>query len=332
MKPTITVIIPTYNGAAVIEETLQSLVRQTYQNFEIMIHDDASRDNIKSIIKKYPQISFHQNSKNLGCQDNFENARKKVRTEITYFLCQDDVLAVDALEKTYAAFQNDPQIGAVVRPFYWFDDDIDHPVRAVSQLNANKDEIITIKDYHDRIKLFFDTIGQLSGLAYRTKFLNVGFHEDVFSGHAYPFVSLLKEHPVVFLKDYVVAVRIRTSQSRTVKSIYNKSPIQSWVELCHNLLGEKKYEKLRHFLIHDFIAVNYLGLIQIKNYSTMKNLIHEIKMLLKYRKENWFNPLFWSITIGTIITPTVLLIPLTDWYKKVILAKTLPKIEFRRER
>ena len=74
------------------------------------------------------------------------------------------------------------------------------------------------------------TLDQLSGLAYRVKFMDIPFHPDCFPCHIYPFASIFKKHPVVFLKDYNVAVRIATSQTRFISSIYEKSPMQSWLD------------------------------------------------------------------------------------------------------
>ncbi|MDT0649587.1 glycosyltransferase family 2 protein [Autumnicola edwardsiae] len=53
MKPTISVIIPTYNRAHIINETLDSVLDQTYANWECLIIDDGSGDNTKDVIKKY---------------------------------------------------------------------------------------------------------------------------------------------------------------------------------------------------------------------------------------------------------------------------------------
>lgn len=329
-KSSITVIIPTYNGAAVLKETIQSVLSQTFQDFIILIHDDNSKDNTEKIAKSFrdKRIIFYKNKKNLGCQLNFEEARKKVKTEITFFLCQDDILEQRALEWTYKAFQKSENIGAVVRPFYWFDSDIQIPVRKIEQLNPHKDELIRITDGYNRITLFFDAIGQLSGLAYRTRFFSKPFHPDIFSGHAYPFVDILKKHPVIFLKNNTVAVRIATSQSRTLSSIYEKSPIQSWADMFHSLFPEKKFSSFRKHFIEEFVAINYLGLIQIRNYAKYQYLVREIYMLIKYRWKNIFNVSFWFFSFGTLIIPPFFLIPLVDWYKKTIMAKKIGAIPF----
>lgn len=316
------ILIPTYNGAKIIGETLRSILSQSFSNYEIVIQDDSSKDNTEEVIKSFKdsRIKLFKNKKNLGYTKNIEEARKKATGEIIYLMGQDDILGKNALAATYKAFKTSEDIGAVTRPYYWFDKDINTPVRAKEQLNPFKDEIVKITDDYSRIITVYKTLDQLSGLAFRAEYMDLPFHQDVFPCHVYPFASIFKKHPIVFLKDYVVAVRISSSQSRNQSRIYNKSPILSWVEMFNTIFYEKKYHALRDYCIRNFVAVNYIGLVQIKNYSTHSYLytLREIFYLIKYRRQNLVNPIFWFFALGTLMTPTILLRPMVDWYKRRI--------------
>jgi hypothetical protein len=171
--------------------------------------------------------------------------------------------------------------------------------------------------------------GQLSGLAMRRKFIDTPFHKDIFPCHVYPFVAILKKHPIVFLKDYNVAVRIRSSQCRSVSSIYDKSPVQSWVDFANNVFGGKEFRKFRKYFIKNYVAKNYVGLVQIRNYAKYEHLRREIWMLLKYRPQNLYNLKFWFFSLGCLATPPFVLIPLVDWYKNRINSKRLKYIDFK---
>jgi hypothetical protein len=241
---------------------------------------------------------------------------------------QDDILASGALENTYQAFQRDDNIGAVARPYFWFDSDIKKPVRATGQINPNQDEIVEITDNFERIILTIDVAGQLSGLAMRRQFIKVPFNPDIFPCHVYPFIDILKRHPIVFLKDYNVAVRIGSSQCRSVSSIYDKSPIESWVDFFNSVFSGIEYEKLRKYGIKNYVAKNYVGLIQIRCYGRYQYLLREIWQLLKYRPTNIFSPAFWFFSLGCIIMPARILIRLTDWYKREINSKKIKDIKF----
>ncbi len=325
-----TILIPTYNGAEVIGETLRSLLSQSFQDFEIIIQDDASTDNTVEIIRALndPRITIFRNEKNLGYPGNLKSLSKKGSGEVIYLMGQDDILGEGALKDTFEAFGMSDDIGAVARPYFWFDEEIKKPVRATKQLNPEKNEIVSIKDDFKRLILTIDVAGQLSSLAMRRKYMETPFHEDIFPCHVYPFVAILKKHPIVFLKDYNLAVRIRSSQCRSISSIYDKSPIESWVDFADNMFSGKEFENFRAYFIKNYVAKNYIGLVQIRNYARYRYLWREIWMLLKYRWENVWSPTFWFFSLGCLVTPPFILIPLADWYKNKINSKKLSHIHF----
>ena len=324
------ILIPTYNGENFIEETIKSILMQSFQNFEIIVQDDASRDKTIEKIESLNdgRIKIYKNEKNLGYPGNIGNLSQKGEGDIVYLMGQDDILGQDALLDTYKAFKTSEDIGGVARPYFWFDERIDVPVRATGQMNSEKDEIVRITDSFERLILLIDVAGQLSGLAYRRKFADIPYHEDIFPCHVYPFISILKKHPIVFLKDYNVAVRIRSSQCRTISSIYNKSPVQSWVDFFNTVFGEEKFSEFRTYAVKNYVAKNYVGLVQIRNYAKYSYLWREIGQLLKYRWQNIFSFKFWLFSLGCAIMPPCLLIPLVDWYKNNINSRKLKKIKF----
>lgn len=325
------ICMPVYNGEKIVEPTIRSILSQSYKNFELIIVDDCSKDKsgevIKNIIDK--RIKYFRNEENLGYSGNIEKCRQRAKEDIVYLMGQDDIMADDTLLNTYLAFASNDDIGAVTRPYYWFDEDINTPVRIKKQLNPHKDEIITIKDNPKKIVKMFETLDQLSGLAYRRKYMDLPFHEDVFPCHVYPFASIFKKHPVVFLKDYNIAVRISTSQTRSLSSIYEKPPIKTWKEMFDNVFYEKKLQKIKKYLIKDFVAVNYVGLVQLRNYAKFEYFLREIFYLLKYRWQNIFSPCFWFFSLGCLITPLFILIPLVDWYKNCINSRMIKKVMFK---
>ena len=189
------------------------------------------------------------------------------------------------------------------------------------------DSILSILDGQKTFNKIFDSVGQLSGLAYKKECLEIPFHHDVFPAHIYPFAGILKKHKCVFLKDYTVAVGIRNSQTRMVSSIYDKSPTESWIKMFNTVFSEEKFSMQRKWG-NEGMTSHYVGLVQLKNYGKPGVLWREIVLMVKYRKKNLLTPLFWVFSIGCLIIPRRILIWFVDTYKIRVNSKLLGSIEF----
>ena len=321
--------MPVYNGGAFIKDTINSILSQAFVDFDLIITDDNSTDNTIEIIEKIKndRIKFYSFKKNVGYPGNLERCMERCSSDIVVLMGQDDILAQGTLERIYKIFEENENIGAITRPYYWFHKDVRKPVRAKEQYSDKQDCVISINDDPRSIVKVFQTLDQLSGLAYRCKYIDRRIHPDVFTAHIYPFASIFKNHDVVYIKDYVIAVRIESSQTRHVSSIYNKSPMQSWVDMFNIVFSDEKFDKMREYCIKNFVAKNFVGLVQIKNYGKTSWLLREIKLLIKYNRRNIFDPRFWFFSIGTLILPRFMLVPLVDFYKEHILSKSLNNIK-----
>ena len=93
--PLVSVIIPNYNGEAFIENCLDSLARQTFHDFEIIVVDDGSIDHSVEIIQKnYPDIRLLINEKNAGFDASVNRGILNSRGD--YLLLLNNDVVVDA--------------------------------------------------------------------------------------------------------------------------------------------------------------------------------------------------------------------------------------------
>lgn len=326
------VLIPSYNGEDIIANGINSILAQDYSNLEIIVNDDASTDDTEKVVKKFKdkRVKFFKNKNNLGYPGNLNQCLFHATGDIVYLLGQDDILSKNAIKLTSKAFQMSPDIGAVTRPYRQFDESLNVTIRARFPLNPNQDEVVKITDDYDKIVEVFKSLDSLSALGYRKKFMDRAFHPDIFPCHVYPFASIFKKHPVVYLKDYVSSVSMKYSQCWHLSSIYNKSPVLSWAQMFINIFPEKKYKNVRNYCIKNFVAVNYVGLSQIKNYSyhSFWYTLREILYLIKFRPRNLITPTFWLFSFGAILIPRFILIPIVDWYKKRLNVSLLKSVKF----
>jgi glycosyltransferase involved in cell wall biosynthesis len=317
-KPYFSIYIPTYNNSSTIADTLNSVFRQTYTNFEVIIRDDGSKDSTLRVVKKFkdPRLTIHKNPINLGYSANLNMGLKDCQSDIIFLLAGDDLIDVNTLRWYSEAFKQNPSAGAITRPYYWFDSDYTVPVRTKQTTQSKKDLVVKIDSSFDKVLLVFSSLDQCSGLCFKRSLTKMEFGRELWVSHAYPWLDIFKNNPVIFLKKYPLAVRIGHSTTRT--NIYQKSPMIYWKEMMEYVFPENKFTDFRNKIITNFIGINYVGLVQVKNYGSFKSYIREVWHLITFNKMNLLSYKFWLFFLITLITPRSLLRVVSDKYKSVI--------------
>ena len=99
----VSIITPTYNCAHFIGETIESVINQTYQDWEMLIVDDCSKDNTEEIVKQYSQndnrIKYIKIEQNSGAAMARNKAMELATGKYMAFLDSDDIWAKDKLDK-----------------------------------------------------------------------------------------------------------------------------------------------------------------------------------------------------------------------------------------
>jgi len=313
--PFFSVYIPSYNHEKTLKAALDSVANQSFKNFEIIVRDDGSKDNSLKVAKSYQdkRLKVYGNKHNLGYPGNLNKGIKDCRGKYLFILAGDDLIDIDTLKIYHQALLKYPQAGAVTRPYYWFENDYQTPLRLKLSTKSPSDLLVTQKSPIEKIFLLLSTLDQCSGLCYRRDLMTIDFDQERWISHGYPWLNILKNHPVIFIKKYTLAVRIGTSLTRT--NIYIRSPMLCWREMIEKIFPEKKYDQFRKKIISDFIAKNYVGLVQIKNYGNLSSYFTEVRNLITYNPKNLFNYQFWFFFLLTLITPATILRKLTDKYK-----------------
>lgn len=116
MEPRVSVIMPTFNRKEYLGETIESVLGQTYKNFEFVIVDDGSTDGsleiIKKIQKKDPRIRLVLNKNDKGIVEALNLAIRESQGEYIARIDSDDVCLPERLEKQVAFMDKNPDIGA----------------------------------------------------------------------------------------------------------------------------------------------------------------------------------------------------------------------------
>ena len=98
------ILLATYNGEKYLREQIDSILNQTYEDFNLIISDDCSKDSTVEILEEYAKkdsrITIYKQEKNLGVIANFEFLLSKVESEYFMFSDQDDIWNANKIEKT----------------------------------------------------------------------------------------------------------------------------------------------------------------------------------------------------------------------------------------
>ena len=115
-EPLISVCIPSYNNEEFIAATLESVLNQTYRNFEIIITDDRSTDNTISVAKRFsdPRIRLIENTANLGIGKNWNEALSRAGGKYIKLMGADDLIYPECLERQVAALEAPANQAAVL--------------------------------------------------------------------------------------------------------------------------------------------------------------------------------------------------------------------------
>lgn len=104
------IVIPAYNAAPFIAETIESCLQQTLQDIEILVIDDGSTDSTASIVKSFqnPKIHYHY-KKNSGVADTRNYGARLAKGEYLGFLDADDLFSPENVEKKIKALELHPE-------------------------------------------------------------------------------------------------------------------------------------------------------------------------------------------------------------------------------
>jgi glycosyltransferase involved in cell wall biosynthesis len=112
MTPRVTVGIPVYNGEKYLAEAIESVLAQTFTDFELVISDNASTDATAAIALEYaardPRVRYSRNRENIGSARNFGRVFELATGEFFKWMASDDLISPGFLENCVVALDREP--------------------------------------------------------------------------------------------------------------------------------------------------------------------------------------------------------------------------------
>jgi GT2 family glycosyltransferase len=116
-EPLVTIGLPIYNGASLCRIAIESVLAQTYPNFELLISDNCSTDETEDVCREYARrdsrIRYTKTERNLGAGGNFCRTVELARGEYFRWIAHDDSIYPDFITECLAVAEADPEIISV---------------------------------------------------------------------------------------------------------------------------------------------------------------------------------------------------------------------------
>lgn len=299
VDPLISVVMPVYNQSRFIKEAVDSILNQTFSDFELIIIDDASTDGTTEILKKYtdPRIKLIIKDRNQGVSRAINDGLRLAKGKYIARMDGDDISVKDRFEKQVAILENNPKIFICGSWIQFF---------------GNSRKIIKYKETHNEIitELLINCSISISSSMFRRKELShIIFDVNKRSGEDYDFwtkVAWLGE--MYNIQEVLLLYRVHQNQASL---IHKPNQILDDIQIRLNLFKKINYDTQKYtdplitkiLLLNKSISINELELflkwIAELYKSNLKSKMYpfkELKLVLKRIKRTLLFSLFFKKT------------------------------------
>src|SRR3989339_4967 len=228
-SPRVSVLMSVYNGEKHLGEAIQSILNQTYTDFEFIIVDDGSTDSTRNIINSFDdkRIKLIINEKNIGWAKSLIKGIEYCQCEFIARMDADDISLPQRFEKQIEYMDSNPEIGVIGTNVY-----------AIGE-NSKPKYKIEYPQYHSFIKwslIFSNPICHPSVMIRKSIVKNYGYFDDnIIRSEEYDYwsriVNNVKFHNI---QDFLLLLRI--SGNKVSISLYSEQ-LQSAINICRRNLS-----------------------------------------------------------------------------------------------
>ena len=198
MTPTVSIVLPTYTRAHILKKSIDSILAQSYTDFELIIADDCSKDNTKELVDSYQdsRIKYFYSEKNLGAAGARNFGASKATAPYLAFQDSDTVWCPNKLELQMQYLKEHPEVSLVACSYF-----LEGKTRI---LEPDQTYLQQLSSYH----IFYDLlvkplIGTPTILMDSNAFHSIGgFNNSLRSHEDYEFsLRVAKSYQISFIKE-----------------------------------------------------------------------------------------------------------------------------------
>ena len=223
--PLLTVLMPVYNAEKYLAEAIDSILQQTFSDFELLILDDGSVDSSVKIINSYtdPRIRLFKNERNLGISATLNKGIEMCSTELIARMDADDISYPDRLQKQYEFFLNNPDCSLLST---W-----------AREITSGKQPFVTEmlnSDYHYYALTFQCCIYHPTVMYKRSAVMSVGMYNTPYSEDFELWWQLIRRYKVYSLHEVLLDYRLsEESLCRTTKK--SEYEVSQYTQVLRNI-------------------------------------------------------------------------------------------------
>ena len=231
MPPKVSVVMGVYNGSHYLKESIDSILNQTFTDFEFIIIDDGSTDNSWSILTEYTEkdsrIKLHKNKTNIGLTKSLNKGLKLAKGKYIARQDVDDISLATRFEKQLNFLQKHPKIVLASCDIELID---------AEGFSIGKHERHCEPDLVSWYLLFYNRLGGHSQVMFRrSPVLNIGGYCETYrySQDYELWCRLTKIDKIAIIPEILLQQRFHDQQISKVKSI--KQENFAWLQIKHNI-------------------------------------------------------------------------------------------------
>jgi glycosyltransferase involved in cell wall biosynthesis len=167
MSPRVSIGLPVYNGERYLSAAVDSILAQTYTDFELVISDNGSTDSTQELCRRYAaqdeRVKYHRSEENRGGTWNFNRVVELSHGEFFRWAAHDDAIAPTYLERCVAVLDADPDVVLAHTQVEIIDgDDVSSGVYDAPPMRLEDDRVHVrfhdVTTYHGRLHLIFGVV------------------------------------------------------------------------------------------------------------------------------------------------------------------------------
>lgn len=303
-KPFFSIVIPTYNRAEDLRFNLSLLLKQTFNNFEIIISDNCSTDNTEQVVKNFKdkRIFYYKNKRNIGAEPNYQKVFSYTRGEYLFTIGDDDfIIFNDTLEKIKKILDKKPlgfiRLNLIEKKF------VGNGLRK-SIINYEKNIIIGKNSSPERIIRFYETIaaGHIAGLVIKN-YQNISV--DMIDCQNTPWIKVIYKQTQKFGALYLASqYMVITWSQGSILHHYdvpksNHLMFEKYTDYIFTLISKNRLPEYKYSFYKNFIGLQPA----IKLYSNNSNLLKFNHRLLSLEPKLKNQLLFWLFFASAFFLP-----------------------------